>query len=421
MSIASITLKDLARSLRSPIVLAFMLILPLLEAGLPYLAFSNLSQGFDVQATRVRIVNLDRPVKEYPDFLAGDLLVDMFHAEGLGDLVEVTEEKSEAAARAAVDNRQTDVAVIIPPGFTAALFHEEERADIEIYHDPALTLGPAVVRDIVTNFLDGFAGALIAADTAGAGAAELGAPFDPAARQIVMQRYGEWAQSIGESLQRDVHPALHYETSAKAEKSESVMKAQIGPVMLGMLVFFAFFVGAISAQSILREQEQGTLARLFRTPATKSAILTGKFAAVALLLSLQTVLLIGIGKLLFGIDWGDPMPVILNGLGLVVSAGGFGVMLIAFMHSTRQAFLVMGGAVILTGMAGGTMTTSFANVPALFKTINLFTPQGWIVRGFTAAMHAGSLGEAVVPAAVATGMGLIFLLIGLRKMNTKFA
>jgi len=134
---------------------------------------------------------------------------------------------------------------------------------------------------------------------------------------------------------------------------------------------------------------------------------------------LQTALLIGIGKMIFGIAWGAPIPVFFNGVGLVVSAGGFGILLIAFMRSTRQAFIVMGGAVILTGMAGGTMTTSFANLPALFSTVNLFTPQGWIIRGFTAAMHGGGPAETLVPAIVATGIGLLCASIGFWKINSR--
>ena len=419
MTFLSIALKDLSRSLRSPFVLAFMLVMPLLQAGLPYLAFHSLAQGFEVQLTRVRIVNLDQPVAEYPGFLAGDLLIPMFRDEGLRGLLDVREEDSEAAARAAVDTRQTDVVLIIPPGFTAALFRENARAEVGIYHDPALTLGPAIVRDVVTNFTDGFAGSLMAADVAAARASAEGRPLGEQARLAVMHGYGIWANALGESLMKGTHPAIRYDASPQAQKSESVMKALIGPIMLGMLVFFAFFVGAIAALSFLREREQGTLARLYRTPASKSAIVAGKYAAVVLLLVLQTALLLGIGNLLFGIRWGAPIPVVLNGLGLVVSAGGFGVMLIAFMHSTRQAFIVMGGAVILTGMAGGTMTTSFSNLPAFFTTVNLFTPQGWILQGFAAAMRGGGAVETLVPAIVAMGIGLICLLIGLWKMNAR--
>jgi ABC-2 type transport system permease protein len=236
-----------------------------------------------------------------------------------------------------------------------------------------------------------------------------------------MQNYGDWAQTVGDSLSRGVHPAIRYEASPAVQESGSVMKAMIGPLMLGMLVFFAFFVGAISAQSILREEEQGTLARLYRTSASRISILMGKFGAVAGVLTLQALLLLGTGSLVFGIDWGRLLPVLVNALGLVFAAAGFSVMLISFLRSTRQAFLVMGGAVILTGMAGGTMTTTFANLPAAYRTLNLFTPQGWIMRGFEAAMRGGSPLEVFLPAVVAAGIGLLCLAIGLFNLNRRFS
>jgi ABC-type multidrug transport system permease subunit len=90
------------------------------------------------------------------------------------------------------------------------------------------------------------------------------------------------------------------------------------------------------------------------------------------------------------------------------------------MHTTRQAFLILGGAVILTGMAGGTMTTSFADLPPAFEIVNLFTPQGWALRGFFAAMHGGGLPEALLPALVASLIGLACLAVGLYKLNRRF-
>jgi ABC-2 type transport system permease protein len=359
-------------------------------------------------------------VEEYPGFLAGGLLADLLQEEDLQELLDVHAADSEAAARAAVDEGRIDLAVIIPPGFTASLFGAEEPAGVEIYHDPALTLGPAVIRDVVTNFLDGFNGSLIAADTADRVAAQ-GSPPDTPARLEIMQRYGEWIQTLGESLRGGNHPGLRYADSAQVRETDSVMKARIGPILAGMMIFFAFFVGALAAQSILREQEQGTLARLYRTPLPARLILFGKFAAVAALLALQEILLIAIGFFLFGIEWGEPLPLLLNGLGLALAAGGFGILLISFMKTTRQAFLVMGGAVILTGMAGGTMTTWFAELPPLFEAVNLFTPQGWVLRGFLAGMRGAGLAEAALPAAAASAIGLCFLWIGLRKLAARYA
>ena len=53
------------------------------------------------------------------------------------------------------------------------------------------------------------------------------------------------------------------------------------------MIFFAFFTGAASAQSILTEEEKGTLPRLFTTPTPELSILGGKFLAVALTVLVQ--------------------------------------------------------------------------------------------------------------------------------------
>ncbi len=421
MSTLYLTLKDLAYSLRSPFVLAFMLILPVLQAGLPYLAFQGLTNNLEIQTTHLQIVNLDQPVAQYPDFLAGDLLIETFQNEELKNLLVIDIVCDEAAARLAVEGRQVDVALIIPADFTASLFDPSTHAQIVLYQDPALSMGPAIVREVVTSFTDGFVGSLMAADVTAAQLAVAGRPFPESTRLIVMQRYGDWALTVGDSLSRGVHPAISYAASAPVVESESVMKAMIGPLVLGMLVFFAFFVGAISAQSFIREAELGTLARLYCMPTSRISILIGKSSAVMGVLSLQVLLLLGIGRLVFGIEWGPPLAVFANALGLVFAASGFSVLLISLMRSTHQAFLLMGGVVILTGMAGGTMTTTFANLPLAYRTLNLLTPQGWIMRGFEAAMREGSTAEVYLPATVAVVIGFVCLAVGLFKLNRRFS
>ena len=414
-------LKDLAHSLRSPFVLAFMLVLPVLQAWVPYLAFQGLTNSLEIQSTHLQIVNLDQPVAQYPDFLAGDLLIETFRNEALKDLLVVDEAQDEAAARLAVEDRQVDVVLIIPADFTASLFDPNAHAQIVLYQDPALSMGPGIVREVVTNFTDGFTGSLMAVDVAAVQLAAAGRPFSESARLMVMQRYGDWALTVGDSLSRGVHPTIVYTASPTTAESESVMEAMIGPLVLGMLVFFAFFVGAISAQSFIREAEQGTLARLYRTPTSRISILLGKSGAVMGVLSLQALLLLGIGWLVFGIEWGLPLAVLANALGLVIAASGFSVLLISFLRSTQQAFLVMGGVVILTGMSGGTMTTTFVNLPLAYRTLNLFTLQGWVMRGFEATMRGGSAAEIYLPAVVAAVTGSICLVVGLYKLNRRFS
>lgn len=52
----------------------------------------------------------------------------------------------------------------------------------------------------------------------------------------------------------------------------------MGLTMAGQMIFFAFFTGGNSMMSILREDEEGTLARLFTTPTDRTNILMGKIS-----------------------------------------------------------------------------------------------------------------------------------------------
>ena len=60
----------------------------------------------------------------------------------------------------------------------------------------------------------------------------------------------------------------------KAAEQENMLLNILGPIMGGMMVFYAFSTGTSTAQSILREEEERTLPRLFTTPTSQATILT---------------------------------------------------------------------------------------------------------------------------------------------------
>jgi ABC-2 type transport system permease protein len=81
----------------------------------------------------------------------------------------------------------------------------------------------------------------------------------------------------------------------------------MGLTMTGQMIFFAFFTGAYSMMSILREDEEGTLSRLFTTPTDRTQILAGKFVAVFITVILQGLVLMAAGHFAFGVEWGNPL------------------------------------------------------------------------------------------------------------------
>jgi ABC-2 type transport system permease protein len=171
----------------------------------------------------------------------------------------------------------------------------------------------------------------------------------------------------------------------------------------------------------VKEDEEGTLARLFTTPTSQGDILGGKFLGVLIALIFQTIILIGAAMLLFKINWGQPLSITLVTAGMIVAATGFGVMVMSFVKSTRQTGPVLGGVLVIAGMLGGLFTTGIPNLPAAFDSIMLSMPQGWAMHAWKLTLANASPSEVLLPAAVMTLMGVLFLVVGVLFFRRRFA
>jgi ABC-2 type transport system permease protein len=415
MKVIDIALKDLLRSLRSAVALVFMFVLPLLTTGIFYFAFGGLTDddgGFDLPQTKVQVVNQDLVA----GLSGGQTLTELLQDEQLSELLQVSVVDDPDSARAAVDQQKAGVAVIIPADFSQAATLPGKTAAITLYQDPTLSVGPGIVESLVSQFVDGFAGASIASSVVAVQLSQQGLEVDEATMRDVANTYSAWAQALGEG-----DSILDVQPPPQGEETDEPLANVLAEVMVAMIIFYAFFTGASTAQTILQEDEAGTLARLFTTPTPQSAILGGKFLSVFITLIVQVVVLLLASVLVFGVDWGQPLVMLLMTVGLVVVASGFGVMLISFLKSTRQAGPVMGGVLTISGMAGGLFTSSMPNPPAFFEVASLLTPHGWALRGWKLALDGTSVGEALVPVLVTLGLGAIFFVIGALFFRKRFA
>jgi len=410
-----VALKDLLRYSRSRFVLGMMFGAPLLIAGLIYFAFSGLGtseDGFQLPVTRVWVVDLDQPGAEYGGFSAGQVLVQFLQSEQLADLLQTEVADDMASARAAVESQEADVAVIIPADLTAATFAPGRGSTITLYQDPTLTIGPAIVKGLIENLLDGFSGSKIAGQVTSRMLAEHGLQADPNTTQSVVMQYTAWAQQVGEQRAGDEHPLIEVQTSPRQAAPTNQLADLAGKIMAGQLIFFSFYTAAASAQSIITEEEQMTLARLFTMPTTRTAILAGKFMSTFAMVLGQAVVLTIVSALLFGIRWGQPLTVALVILGLVAVSTGLGLFLMSFAKNARQAGLMMGAVLTVLGMAGGLFSTGMDVLPSAFETVALFTPQGWALRGWKLSLAGASPGQVLLPVAVVLAMGVAFFSAG---------
>ena len=426
MKIITIAINDLAHSFRSAFAIGMMVAAPLMLTGLIYFAFGGMSSG-DVSLTpiRVGVVNADTlPANAPLSAPIGDNIRSMFFDSSVASWITASDYADEAAARAAVDQQVIGVAVIIPPNFTGQYLSGAANTPVLLVSDPTLAIGPAVVQDMVTMMMDGVAGGGIAIQTLTARQQANGRPADPAQIPGWIERYTAWYADFQRAPFHTPNQAALVLAAPSAENAATANPTQqmMGLVMAGQMIFFAFFTGAYSMMSILREDEEGTLARLFTTPVNRTAILASKVLAVFLTVVIQGLVLLVAGHYAFSIDWGQPASVALALSGQVVAAAGLGVLLISFVKSTRQGGPVLGGGLTVLGMLGGLFTANIPGaMPASLNALANFIPQGLVLKSWRIALAGQPAGDILVPFAVATSIGLAMFILGAALFRRRYA
>lgn len=422
MKILDIAIKDLTRSFRSAFAIGMMVVAPLMLTGLIYFAFGSASNGTsDMPAIVVGVVNLDvLPANVSLDAPLGDNVRSIFFDESVGAWISASDYADEASARAALDRQEIGVAVVIPPDFTERFLNGKKDAPVLVVSDPTLSIAPAVARNMVTSMLDGVSGAQIAIDTFTNRQGANGIQPDPSQIPAWIERYSNWYVDFQRDLFHRPDEADFVIVAPSADETASPIQKTMGLTMAGQMIFFAFFTGAYSMMSILRESEEGTLARLFTTPTDRMLILTGKFAAVFLMVVLQGLVLMIAGRYAFGINWGEPGAVALALVGQVVAATGLGALLISFVKSTQQGGPVLGGGLTALGMLSGLFTANIA-MPAAFNAIANFTPQGWVLKSWRMAMDGAGAGDLLLPFVVMIAMGVVMFVVGATMFRKRFA
>jgi ABC-2 type transport system permease protein len=426
MKILDIALKDMTRSFRSYFALMFMFGVPLLMGGMFYFMFGSrgsTGDAFSVPATKVVVANLDRggpgfdAVKtQFPAGEArsmGEVILTILQDRQFADLMEVTAVDSAEAARSAVDKQTAGVAIIIPADFSERFSDLAGQATVELYQDPTLTLGPAIVESVLSQYMNGMSGAKIAVNVV----IKQAGSSDPKLIGMVLQAY------LGASPAGDPSASLlDVRSPASVKTPSNPVGAIVGLILAGMTIFYAFFTGASSAQSILREEEEGTLQRLFTTPTQQSVVLGGKLLAVVLTVAVQMIVMIILGRLIFAIPWGNVLPLAFVVLGSVAAASAFGVFLMSLLKNAKQASVVFGGVVTATGMLGMVKVfTGGSSTSSTLDTISLFVPQGWAVRGLLQTMNGAPLGDVLLTVAGLLVIGAVLFTVGAIRFQKRYA
>lgn len=374
--------KDVKLAFRDRAGLIFMLLAPMaLTIGLGFVTGSFTASSSTISGIPVVIVNLDKGQ-------LGNALTDAFKSADLAELITPSETTSVEEARSMVTDDRAAAVVIIPAGFTDSVIPSATTGEvgplsqIELYTNPTRTTSSGVVKAVLEGFLSQLEIGRISAETTVATLLSQGIIQPDQAIQVGKEIGMQQAAGSGSE------PAIRLDessTSGAAVKFNAL--AFMAP---GMALMFLMFTVSNGGRALLYEKKHGTLPRLMVAPVNTSQVLGGKVLGVYFTGVLQMLILIGASAILFRLDWGNPLSVLLIVLAAVFGAVGWGSIVTAFSKTSGQVANIGAALMLIFGVLGGSFF-SLENMPGWYKIVSRITPNSWGISAFSTLAAGGTL------------------------------
>ncbi|HEY2786968.1 MAG TPA: ABC transporter permease [Fimbriiglobus sp.] len=187
----------------------------------------------------------------------------------------------------------------------------------------------------------------------------------------------------------------------------------------GLMVFLCQMLASmLTANSIVREKEFGTLEQLFMTPVRPVELMVGKLVPYLVLSFIQFVTIATLMRLAFHVPIAGSIPLLLAiNFPFVVAALGVGLM-ISVRANTRESAGQMVMGTVLPGVFLSGYIFPIESMPGLLKVIANMIPMTWMIDAARGVIIRGAGWHELWPnAAVLSGMAL--LVIGLAAVQFK--
>ncbi len=170
------------------------------------------------------------------------------------------------------------------------------------------------------------------------------------------------------------------------------------------------------------EKSEGTLRRQLAGPVGRTHVLAGKLLGRVAIASVQIVLLLLVGRFLFGVSFGhSPTGLALLLLGYAFCVAGLATLLGAVLKNAEQASALGWITSMVMAALGGCWWPSEVVPRWLWKASHVF-PTAWAMDAFHSLISFGRGLEAVwLPALVLFGFGAVFSLLGVRFLRAALA
>jgi ABC-2 type transport system permease protein len=301
--VLSITRKEFLHIIRDPRTLAVMFLIPVIQ-----LVLLGYAATTDIKHLRTAVWDQDRTARSRE-------LMAAYRASGYFDLILYVDSEAELAR--AVDSGQVRAALIIPAGYEDTLARGE-KARVGFVIDGS---DPSVANT-----------ALAAAQ--GVGQAQ--------SIEVVQQALGDRLEAVPGI---EVHPRVWYNPTM--ESSNFMIPGLMG-VILSMLTIL------LTAMSIVREREQGTIEQLIVTPIRPLELIVGKVVPYVLIAFWDLLEILFIGVWWFGVPIHGSVPLLLGLSGIFLATSlGLGILISTVSKTQQEAmlltFLILLPSIFLSG------------------------------------------------------------------------
>jgi len=187
----------------------------------------------------------------------------------------------------------------------------------------------------------------------------------------------------------------------------------------GLMAFVLTIVSALmTAISITREKETGTMEMLLVSPIRPAAIVTGKVTPYVILGFLNVLLLLAAARIVFGVPLRGSVLLLLTECGLyIVTALALGIVISTHAPNQRTAMLAaLAGLLMPTLMLSG-FIFPLDSLPAPLRALSHIVPARWflsVVRGIM--VKGAGLATLWQETLVLLGMTAFFLTVGARRL-----
>lgn len=343
---------ELKRVTRDRTFLFFMVLLPILIILLIGITISSNEQ------IRVGVVN------QTPSALSTSLARDLADDPAL--TVETLD--SRTAAAEALRRSEVSAAVVIPAGLEASL-----RAG-ETVRVPVLVPGTAESSQAALAAIQAVVGRHAAAVQAATFTTDRGLrSFDQ--NLSAARRLQEANQAV--PLRTDV-----------VDSASNYLPLGFSYSAPTMLVLFVFVNALAGGAAMIQTRQYGILSRALAAPTRPRDLVGGEALAYLGLTVGQAVLIVGIGALLFGVNWGNPLAAAALILVWALVGTGAGMLSGTLFRTPEQAGAIGPAVGIAFGMLGGCMWP-LEVVPASMRALGHATPHAWAVDAWVELLSRG--------------------------------